>query len=348
MALLKRTRQLAEAVAASFGAVGFTPADLLQGPINLTDLAWQAPALEPDCKLRGAPLTHYLDYPLGVDSRALYDFYSLGLYALAHGSERHLGPNGWAQLGAVFGGASSGERKCALSVPDRWPEIDENAAIMFGLECAHVFKTSGKCLEFISGKDDYYAVTTWGRVGIVEGRLSLMADYWDTSVAGFVQALLQQPRGIISTECHYDIIARLRSVLFEKADIFGEFEALDMALQTLRIWCAGSTPKELVHAVSQISYETLKRRTQMASYDQAIATMENWHLSDRVKIGMLIEILVPTCMPQNLFNKVIINMHSTLPPVLHSRVEQRIRARLKRNREQLGALDAASATRKMA
>ena len=331
------TRQLAEAVASAFEVAGFAPADLLKGQIHFTDLPWQAPPLHATAKLAGVPLHEYLDCPLPVDSAKLYDYYDAGLSLLHCGPEEITDSTGYKGLRWALPGLRPGERNLVLPLYDGWPAGDTNTGPIFALEMAHLFRTSAEDVQdFVEDDDNYHAVTPHGVVGIVDGFVSVQAENWDMSLAGAVPAMLEQPRGLLTTTCAYDTIARLRSALYEAPEKFTEFVGVDLALQTLRILSNGHLCRELQAAVEQMSRAGFRRRAKIEAYKQAIGVMEDWLLSDRTKIGMLQEILMPTHMNLQMFSRVILDPKKVLPAVLSARTEQRILHAL---RERLARVD---------
>lgn len=325
MAKLNRVKLLAEAVASSFEAAGYSSADLLQGQIVITDLVWQTPPLEVAELYWGVPFQDYLDYPLIVDSMKLHEFYTNGLFLLRHAPEEITTAEGYRGLSKVILNCLKGERKLALPLYENWPEGEPHTGPQFALEVARLFKTSSDVVsEFVSDRDNYYVSTPWGKVGITDGLVSHSADLWDVSCKGLVPGMLEQPRGKSSTECHYDVLARLRSALHQEPARFADFEMVDLGLQALRILSDGENCREVQQALSQMSAKAFKRRLKITAYQQAIDVMLSWSLTDRVKISMLQEILMPTYMSLPEFSRKILDPHKVMPAVLSRKTEARI------------------------
>jgi hypothetical protein len=335
MARFNRTLQLAKAVADSFEKAGFMPADLLQGPINLTDLAWQAPPLVCEESLHGIPLHNYLDYPMELSSEAAYEWYRLTLFNLLSAPEEVADDAAYKGLSKFLPKAKMGERRLALPLGEGWPAGSANTGPVFAMEVARLFRTScTKVSEFVHTADDYYAVTPWGRVGIVDGFVHDMPG-WDTDCRGHVQSLLEMPRGQISVLCQYDTVARLRGLLHENHEKFDEFAAVDYALQALRILANGNLCRELHQAIEALPLEAFKRRRRREAFEQALAVMENHTFTDRVKVSMILEMLVPAHWQLQVFARKIYNVQTVMPSVLSEKTESRIIRTLKWEAEKL-------------
>lgn len=333
MAKSRRARALAEAVASSFEMAGFSPADLLQGPINITDVIWEVPAIKAEAPLLGVPFHNYVDYPLSIRSELLYEFYDQGLYLLRNSPELFTTRDGYSQLRMVMPKVPSGERKLALPLPSGWPVGDHLTGARFAVDVARLFKTSSEaCTAFVEEPGSYYAETRWGKVGVIDGLPTLHQETWDEPCSD-VNSLLEMPRGVASASCHYDLIARLRSVLHENLERFSEFEGTDLALQALRVLADGELCKDLLECIEGMSLVTFKRRQRTKAFAEAVEVMEHWHYTDRTKISMLLEILVPTHYTLETFARKIIDPRKVLPAVLHRRVEARILATLKHERD---------------
>lgn len=334
MAKINRTRLLSEAVAASFSSAGYSPADLLQGPISITDLPWQAPPLQCEALLDQVPLHEHLSYPLAVDAEGLYLFYLDTLAGLKTDPENVASADTYRNLARAMPKASAGERNLALPVPDGWPSGSYSTGAMFAMEVARLFYTSTSvCSNFVSDADNYHVTTPWGLVGVVDGFPSASADLWDLSCKGCVQGMLELPRGLLSTNCSYDLIARLRSALHETPERFPEFEGVDYALQALRILAGNTLCLELKAAVERMSLAAFKRRARIKAFEEALGTMQSWHLTDRTKISMLLEVLVPTHFTLPEFSRKVLNPMKVLPAVLSNKTEQRILRTLKHELE---------------
>lgn len=326
MAKINRVKVLAEAIASAFEAAGYAPAELLQGPIKLTDMVWQAPPLRVTTMFEGLPFSDYIDYPLPMDSEAVFDFYRLTLFSLHACPEEAVDENGYKGLTRLFKGAKIGERNLAFPLYDSWPAGDHNTGPMFALEAARLFYTSSDAVKsFKDDESNYHAVTPWGTVGIVDGFIAGAKESWDVDCSGLVQGLLEMPRGRADMTCMYDTIARLRSALYEEPDRFASFETLDLALQALRILTNGETCRELHKSVEQMSLAGFRRRAKIAAYEQCLDVMASWRLTDRAKISMLQEILIPQYMTLPEFSRKILDPSRIFPAVLTTKTEERIK-----------------------
>lgn len=329
-----RTAALANAVIAAYERAGLEPAQLLQGPIDITDLAWQSPPIELDCKLMGLPFSAYVGSPITVDLPALYKFYSDTLYYLRNNALEVSSIEGFKRSARALPRSSSGERKLVFPLPDAWPEGTHTTGQTFAMDAAWLCSTSvATVTEFVSDDSNYYAVTPEGVIGVVGGRPSVHADIWDVDCSGLVPSMLAMPRGSTSIGCHYDLIDRLRSVLHSEPDRFEEFEGVDWGLQTLRILADGEHCKPLIGAVQSMAVRTFKRKAKVSAFDEALAVMGDWQYTDRAKISALFEILVPSQMTKTSFCVKIADVTSALPAVLSVKKEQRILSNLRAMRD---------------
>lgn len=325
MARASRSSVLAKAVASAFQSAGFAPADLLSGPIAITDLPWQAPPLRSAVPLDGLPFSAYIDIPIPVNANRAYEFYGQTLALLRHAPDEVSDEHGYKALSRVLPHATAGERKLALPLPEGWPAGEAYTGPLFALEVAHLLRTSAPGLRaFVEDESNYYVETDQGKVGIIDGYVTLCASDWDVSCKGMVPALLEMPRGILTSHCLYDTVARLRSALHEAPGKFKEFEGVDLALQTLRILSDGQICKDLQQAVEQMSTVAFKRRLRAAAYTKALEIMRDWQLTDRVKISMLQELLIPDFMSLGAFARKILDPRKVMPSVLSTKTEQRI------------------------
>jgi hypothetical protein len=342
MARATRSSVLAKAVASAFQSAGFAPADLLKGQITITDMPWQAPPLRSTAPLGGLPFSAYLDSPIPVNTAKVYEFYGQTLALLRHAPDEVADETGYKVLSRVLPHAGSGDRRLALPLPEGWPAGESFMGPMFALEVAHLLRTSASgLLDFVEDADNYYVEIAQGKVGIVAGYVSMCADDWDISSAGMVPALLEMPRGQVTTTCLYDTIARLRSALYEAPEKFQEFEGVDLGLQTLRILSDGQICRDLQQAIEQMSLVAFKRRLKVETYRKAIEIMEDWHLTDRVKISMLQELLIPSYMHLELFSRKILDPRRIMPSVLSTKTEQRVLKVLRHEMEKASYADKA-------
>jgi hypothetical protein len=336
-----RIRDIAAAVTQAFEKAGFTPADLLQGPIGLTDLAWQTPPLRTTAMLAGLPFTSYVDYPLNMDASAFYDFYSQTLYDLHDDPGRVCGAQGYRRWQFFAAGVPLGERQLRLPVPQGWPnQMETTTGHLFAAECAELAHTSITCGDLIEDDSNFYVETEHGEIGIVAGSPSIYGDLWDSDVSGTVPLLTTQNRGLLDTNCMYDILARVRSVLYENMGRFVEFEGLDYALQTLRVMTSGRLCSELLAQIQGMSVKAFKQKRRLAIVEECLEVMSAWRFSDREKLGVIFEKLVPEVMNMSEYQRKVYDPYRMVT-VLQAATEQKIVNRLKYLRKKFGGDDAA-------
>lgn len=331
-----RASALAKAIVQAFQNAGFSPDDLLKGQIVHTDLPWQAPPLRSQATLGGLPLSAYLDYPLKVSEEAFYNFYCEALAALGQNPAAAIGGAGWRGLAAGAANLVTGERLLRFTIPEGFPEnMDHFAGHRFAIEAAHFASVSQVTKGHLEGPNDFWYETEFGVIGIANGLPTAYSDLWDLSCEGHLEEMLSAPRGLISTACHYDILAKVRSVLYENIDKFEEFEGVELALQALRVMSNGRLCHELLQGIEGMSRVAFYRRRKIAILEECIEIMERWNLNDRMKISMLFERLVPEVMNMMVYQRKIIDPYRVLPAVLSVKTEARIIWNLKHMKEKL-------------
>jgi len=336
MAKTQRVNDLAKAVTRAFQSAGFGPDTLLKGQIVHTDLLWQVPPLRTQATLAGLPLTSYLDYPIKANAEAFYDFYCEGLAALGQNPALAIGSAGWRGLSKCLSTASSGEKLARFSIPEGFPEdMDPFAGHRFAVEAAHFAKSSMVISAHVETANDFWCDTAFGRIGVVEGLPTAYADLWDLNCEGLLDEMLTAPRGLRSTACHYDILAKARSVIYENVDKFVEFEGIDLALQALRVLTDGRLCTELLQGIEGMSRAAFFRKRKITILGECIDIMEQWSLNDRTKISMLFERLVPEVLNMADYQRRIIDPYKVLPAVLTLKTEARIINSLKYLKEKL-------------
>jgi hypothetical protein len=258
-----------------------------------------------------------------------YFAYSSVLDAMIHDPGLAADRNGYIWLRKAMPGVTPGERTLAFPLPDGWPAHDLTACAVFSMEMvrALVLHTS-VCSNFAHDEVSYKVTTPWGEVGISEGRV-IGADDSLGDYSGFISGMLESPRGRLSTECHYDLLSRLRSALYEDPGRFAEWQGTDNALQALRVLCEGLPLLDLQAAISGMSMQAAKRRLRATAFQEALTIMESWSFTDRTKISMLLELLVPNFMNMRDFARKIQDPNKVLPAVLPTKSEVRILANLR-------------------
>lgn len=327
---------LAAAITQSFQEAGFLPDDLLQGQIVHTDLPWQAPPLKSEATLLGLPVTTYLDYPVKADTEAFYSFYCEALSLLHRAPSKAIGSVGWRGFSSCASKINSGERLLRITVPEGFPEdMSVFAGHRFAVEAAHFARGSLLITGHLEDANNYWVDTAWGRIGIENNLPTAYAGIWDLSSEGQLHEMLHTPRGLISTACIYDVLAKVRSVLYENMERFPEFEGVDAAIMALRVMTQGNNCRELLRGIENMSRAAFFRKQKIATLEECIGIMEQWGLNDRTKISMLFERLVPQVLNMAQYQLKIINPYKVMPTVLSNKTEQRIISTLKRFKDKL-------------
>lgn len=319
-------RTLARAVIPAFARLGTSPAEYLAGQLEHTDLEWQTPPMRPVCLLGGVELHHYMDLPVSVQEEPFYAFYADTVSKLHHQPEKVLDPLGYKHLGrSVY----LSRAICAywLSTPEGYPKsLTDYAGVIFSMECANLLKQTPACKQFVSDDSNFYVVTRSGlEIGVKAGRPLEGYSEWDLSAEGVVSELLLMPRGNITTYCSYDVIAKMRSFLWERRDTVAEFEGVDTALQILRTIDGSTALLSQMQLSRKTKYTTAAR---LKLLERALETAQAPDLSDRQKITTLRRMLVPSVFGVTKFSKEIYAYNTEVPPMLQDRVMERIRSNL--------------------
>lgn len=326
---------LAKAVAQNFLVAGFSSADLLTGQITLTDLPWQCPPLKAEDTLGGYPLEDYISAPTKVDPPQLYKFWLWGLEQMYASASRVTTVEGWRGLTQVLPGVSNGERALRFATPEGFPHHNDFAGHAFTLEVVYLFATSTNVASrLMSDANNFYVETMHGPVGILDGQI-IGNDMWGESCAGMVDSMLASPRGYINTACRFDLLSKVRSVLHENAHLFDEFTGMDYALQTLAKLSQDRLCGELLSAVQQMLPESFETKRKIKITDEALEMLDAWVVNDRVKLGSMYEMLVPTVMTIGQFYARIFNLSKPVPAVLSEKTLTKIRANLEAKRAEL-------------
>jgi hypothetical protein len=202
-----------------------------------------------------------------------------------------------------------------LSYPEGAPgRPSDYGAITFSVECAALYNLTGCVAEVVESPDSYYVVTTQGReIGVKAGFPLVAAEVWDYCAAGTVDELLYQPRGMISNLCQYGVIDKLRCFVHQNKAEFEEFEGLDLALQALRLLGAQEKVLKVLRTLRTAKGNVCRRNEVL---DSALQVLNDWKLSDRQKIVLLKDMLVPHVMGIGKFSKLVHPYRSEIPPSL--------------------------------
>jgi len=298
-----QVRGLAKAVSAAFDASNLTDAEKSPGRIELTDLPWQAPPLITPAKLAGAALQDYFDVPLDLDGHQLQVFWVKALHDMWFTPGRLLRRGTFVHCGWSMPRVKVGQRAFRFATPAGWPVCDEHAGVQFSLEVAHAARVSLPVKRVVSTSDSYYVeLADGGILGVVDG-LPACQSPWKVSAAGLVPDMLVMPRGDASYVCAFDQIASLRSVLHTHYKRFpNNFEALDHALQALRLLSLGGYCPELLHQMRAAPIDMMVVRERERALRDALDVIAS-SISDRAKLQTLHGLLVPAVMGVTLFKK---------------------------------------------
>jgi len=231
---------------------------------------------------------------------------------------------------------SAGERLLRLSIPEGFPEdVEPFAGQTFSMEIAQIVYLSwDQVEELVSNDHSYYVRLKDGRsIGVANG-VPIAPSTWNVPLDS-VQLHLQRGRGRTVTTCRYDLLAKVRSVLYESAARFDEFDGLDWALQALQRMCGDQLCAALQHAIEGMSYDAAEARRKLKAVSEALALMESWHVHDRVKITSMFEMLVPRVLKASQFQRSIFNMYQTIPAVLTPATEKKITTFLRNLKQRL-------------
>lgn len=298
---------------------GLSQQELLTGPLQYTDLMWQAPPLHSEATVNGIALYHILDRPRRVNVDRLYDFWSNVLSKLRNAPQQVLDREGFKQTSYVIQASTQGERQLAFAMPDGHPfAISEYAAVSFSLECAHLLHTScGTLTDFVSDDSNYFAVTREGyEIGVRDGLPIQGAEEWDMPCIGSVPALLAQTRGQPYVGCDYDLLAKLRSALWERQGSIAEFEGLDLALQTLRVLGQGRHLPEVQRKIVHLKADIAVSKHRISVIKQANELVGLFAISDRARIKAIRSLLVPDFMSATEFKAKIYYLPSNIPATI--------------------------------
>lgn len=299
-----QVRALAKAVSTAFAASNLTEEEKAPGRIEITDLPWMAPPLITPQLLSGARLQDFFDAPMPVDEHRLHAFWVKTL------DDMWQRPSSLLRRGIIANTSASvpqmrvGQRAFRFSHPMGCPsQIDDSAGVTFSLEVAHTAIISLPIRHVVSDDSNYFAeLPGGGLIGVRDGR-PLHSPFWDVSYENQVGDMLCTPRGDVSYLCEYDQLASLRSVLHVHRKSFPDnFEALDQALQALRLLSFGGHCPELLRAMRATPRDLAVAREQERALRDAIDAAESV-MSDRSKLQTLRALLVPTVLPVSGFRR---------------------------------------------
>jgi hypothetical protein len=310
--------------------LGKTPEQILQGQLEFTQLPWQVPPIIVDAALGGRKLQEYFDEPMKLNEKAFYTFWLDAMQGLMDNPSKTFGLQGYRRLVGVTR-EHAGIRLLRFSKPEGFPDkITDYAGAILSLECAHACRVAGLAREFCNTDSDYWVVTHSGyEIGVRNGLPISGAERWDTSVSGIVQELLRMPRGDVFYGCDYDLVSRLRSFLHAEKHRLLEFEAADWALQALRVLLQQRHSPNLLRQVQRL--ETTKRvfGARLEAFREADGLMETSGYSDRQKLQVLKDTLVPEFLTRSRFSREIYPYNAEIPAVLSQAALWRVQGGLK-------------------
>lgn len=331
--------QLSRLVVEALVKIGLTEQDVLGGAFLQTDLPWQVPPLVIEAPLFGAPLSEYIDFPMYVHVDHMINLFSDTLQDLRNAPAKVITHEGYKAVGNVLPHVRAMHRGLYFSLPDGYPQrVSDYAGVTLALECANLLRINSRLTSFVSDEDNYYATLPSGiEVGVRDGLPTIGAEQWDLPVSGMVQELLRTPRGAVWEGCDYNIIAKVRDVAHRYKDSIKEFEAVDWALQALRVMDADKPLLRTVKGIKRVAFE---REGRMVTLRDAVTVSLAQGMTDRQRIDALRNMLVPDIVKPAQFTKLIYNYYKVPPPVLAAsslvRIQQAVRGLLE-NEEMLYA-----------
>lgn len=315
-------KTLAQAVLPAFGRFGISPSEYLTGQLTHTDLEWQIPALMPTSTVMGVELHNYMDLAVQLDEQAFHQYWQETLHKMFHERNKVWDRQGYIGANRVVK-LPRDVLAFWLSIPEGYPDqLTDYAGVIFSIECAMLMRQSVHCESFVLDDNNFYVTTRQGlEIGVRDGRPLECYTEWDLSAEGGVKELLMMPRGIITTQCDYDVIAKMRSVLWENKHRIAEFEGVDTALQMLRV--VGGGP-ELLSTMKTVKGRKARGASRVHVMERAVETFKSGDLSDRQKIETLRQLLVPALMGITAFSRKIYSWDGEVPPMLAASTYARI------------------------
>jgi hypothetical protein len=290
--------------------IGLTQEDVLSKPTEDAALPWQIPPLVVEATLFDVPLSEYLDRVVYINAQALLNLWSDALLNMKNNPDSVISVDGgFRATSYAIPNVRSNERQLHLSMPEGFPgAVTDTAVSMLCLECAHLLRTNARIDHFVNDDSNYYAVLydTKEVVGIKDGLPALFADQWDISVEG----------------SDYNIVSKVRLLIHKYAKSFRDFEALDWALQTLRVVDGHVELLSAVRAIKKVAYS---RAARLKLLEHCVEVLFRLSMTDRQRIESLKGMLVPEIMSSGKFSKMIYPFYAVPPALLSEKVLVRIR-----------------------
>lgn len=336
MARLNREGALANAVARAFKQAGFVATDLLQGQIMLTELPWQCPPLVCTELLDSYAFEDYINYPLSISIGEMGIFWKRGMAGLFANPASVVTARGWRNLSPVLS-AADGERALRFSIPEEFPQFTPLSGHIFTMELVQLLLNSAPVDSFVSDADNFYITSDAAIFGIKDGLIYQASDDW-APVNGIVDSLATNPRGQIRTTSRYDLLAKVRSLLYEYPERFEEFTGIDYALQALGMLSKDRLCSSLQDAIAGMLPDDFEARRKITIIDEAYELLSIWSSNDRIKLVSLHEMLVPDVYSETTFSTRIFDLNvDVLPAVLADKTMAKIKGNLWKDREKLFA-----------
>lgn len=301
-------RALAKAVSAAFSASPLSDEERNPGRIDIADMPWVAPPLKTRATLGGVPVSDYLTVPVALDERQLHRFWIKTLDDLWHRPSSAMRRGVFANCAWAMPKVRLGHRAFLFSTPTGYPaSLDMTAGALFSIELAHVAAASLPVQDVVSDTDNYYVILSDGTPIGVRNGLVICDSPWDMDVAGMVPDLLETSRGEADYTCRFDQLAMVRSVLHTHRRRFEEFDGIDYALQALRILSLGGHCPELVTEMKLAPLDLPRLRQAERALRDCLATLDDMSISDRSKLSIWHNLLVPEVITASKFKQHIFN-----------------------------------------
>lgn len=302
-----QVRALAKLVARAFSIADLPPEARQVGKIELPTLPWRVPPLMTSVSLCGEPLEDYFNAGLNFQAPAMMEFWQKTMQDLWVKPGLSIKGGTYAGLASLLRTSKTGSRVFRFAQPPGYPDLlGETAGIQLSLEVAHAVFLSLPIRKRVFTISDYWVETADGlRFGVAEGR-PLVDSPWTYDATAEVFDFLEQPRGPQSTDCLFDQIAAMRSVVHVYKDQFRkDFAGMDLALQALRYLSWGSFCPDLVTAVQTVPTDIPLLKMKEQAVRDARELMESTRLNDKQKLETLKSLLVPVVLSLTGFRRCI-------------------------------------------
>lgn len=306
LTLSTQVRALAKAISTALAAAGLSQEELFPGQIAHTDLPWAAPPLRTSLLLGGVPLQDYLDSPVRLEEAKLEGFWRQTLAQMWYEPSRLVRKGAIANCAWAMPRAALAQRMLRFSVPAGWPQhTSELAGAQFTLELAHTAAISLPYDQLQCDDSNYWVRLRSGlTIGIADGKI-LTESPWEMDVSGQVLDLLEMTRGAVSYDCHFDQIASVRSVLYTHQGRFRQnFEALDLALQALRLLATGQHCPALTQVMRVAPVDMALQREREHALHESLEVLAS-DMSGRDKLRTMHSLLVPVVLTETGFRRCI-------------------------------------------